>query len=297
MTRREVLSAGVVMIVPKPPDVWDIHQHTHYSGRDDETLIKHQRAMGISKTVLLPAGSRLGLDADCYGNDSVLELAARYPREYVFFANEVPDLPEAKSVLEKYLKLGACGIGEQKFPVDCDSPAIHLVAQIARDFHVPILLHFQHNTYNTNFLRFHRILEKYPQVNFIGHAQTWWGNIDKNHQQEVLYPKGKVTPGGYTDRLLSDYPNMYGDLSAGSGLNALQRDEDHARAFLMRHRKKLMYGSDCNDVVGSGEKCSGSQMLATLRRLVTDDKALRDIFAGNAKRIVPTGARWVYDPL
>ena len=32
-----------------------------------------------------------------------------------------------------------------------------------------------------------------------------------------------------TDRLLSDYPNMYGDMSAGSGLNALLRDEEHAR--------------------------------------------------------------------
>ncbi len=32
-----------------------------------------------------------------------------------------------------------------------------------------------------------------------------------------MYPKGPVTPGGLTDRYLSDYPNLYGDLSAGSG--------------------------------------------------------------------------------
>ena len=31
---------------------------------------------------------------------------------------------------------------------------------------------------------------------------------------------------GLTDRYLTDYPNMYGDLSATSGLNALTRDED-----------------------------------------------------------------------
>ena len=303
ITRRELLSAGAVTaatLMPSPfrhftpspsQPIWDIHQHTHYSGRDDDTLIKHQRALGIAKTVLLPAGSRLGLDADCYGNDSVLELARRYPQEYVFFANEVPDIPEAKPVLEKYLKLGACGIGEQKFPVECDSPAIHLVAQIAREYRVPVLLHFQHNAYNTNFLRFHKILERYPTVDFIGHAQTWWGNIDKNHQQEVLYPKGRVTPAGYTDRLLSDYPNIYGDLSAGSGLNALQRDEEHARAFLLRHRKKLMYGSDCNDHIGSGEKCSGSQMLAALRRLVQDDRALGEILSGNAKRVIARPSR------
>ena len=45
---------------------------------------------------------------------------------------------------------------------------------------------------------------------------------------------------------------MYGDLSAGSGLNALLRDEDHAREFLKRHQNKLMYGSDCNDSEGEG---------------------------------------------
>jgi predicted TIM-barrel fold metal-dependent hydrolase len=287
LTRRQLLAAGVAMVPGAQPEIIDIHQHTHYAGRTDSTLIAHQQSMGVSRTVLLPAGSKLGLDADCYGNDSVLALARDYPANFVFFANEVPDIPEAKHVIETYLRLGACGIGEQKFPVACDSPAIHLVAQIARHFSVPVLLHFQHNKYNTDFLRFHTILAKYPQVNFIGHAQTWWGNIDRKHVQEVLYPSGRVTPGGYTDRLLGDYPNMYGDLSAGSGLNALKRDEDHARAFLLRHRKKLMYGSDCDDRVGVGAACSGADCLATLRRLVTDSGVQKDILAANAKRVIP----------
>lgn len=289
-TRREFLAgaAGILANVGTiAEEIIDIHQHTHYAGRSDETLLMHQRNMGIMRTVLLPAGSKLGLDADCGGNESVLALARVFPRECAFFANEVPDLSIAKEVIEKYLDAGAIGIGEQKFPVACDSPAIHKIAQIARHYQVPILLHFQHEKYNTDFLRFHHILEKYPQVSFIGHAQTWWGNIDRNHDQKVLYPKGPVTPGGYTDRLLSDYANMYGDLSAGSGLNALQRDEDHARAFLMRHRKKLMYGSDCDDHVGWGQKCSGAQCLATLRRLISDSAALADILFGNAKRVIP----------
>jgi len=103
------------------------------------------------------------------------------------------------------------------------------------------------------------VLEKHPRVTFIGHAQTWWGNIDRNHEQTVLYPKTKVTPGGITDRLLADYPNMYGDLSAGSGLNSLLRDEEHARGFLERHQEKLVYGSACDDRVGEGAACSGTR--------------------------------------
>ena len=262
----------------------DIHQHTHYSGRSDEDLIAHQRKMGITKTVLLPAGSKYGLEADAWGNDTVVALAKKYPKEFCFFANELPDIAETRPVIEKYLKLGAIGIGEQKFEVESDSKHIELIATIAREYSVPVLMHFQHGKYNTGFDRFHKILEKFPKVNFIGHAQTWWGNIDRNHDQTVMYPKTKVAPGGVTDRLLTDYPNMFADLSAGSGLNAMLRDEDHAREFIKRHQDKLLYGSDCNDRAGEGEKCSGSQQLATIRRLAPSEKVTRKILYGNARR-------------
>jgi predicted TIM-barrel fold metal-dependent hydrolase len=69
-------------------------------------------------------------------------------------------------------------------------------------------------------------------------------------------------------------------------LNALLRDEDHAREFLKRHQDKLLYGSDCNDLLGEGQKCSGSQQLATLRRLVTDRKIRHKILWENASRVL-----------
>ncbi|HEX8999768.1 MAG TPA: amidohydrolase, partial [Blastocatellia bacterium] len=138
--------------------VIDIHQHTHYWGRSDEDLIRHQRALGATRTILLPAGSKYGLEADCYGNDSVLALARKYPKEFVFFANEVADLPDARPVIEKFLKAGAIGIGEQKFFVDCDSKHIELIAALAGDYDVPVLMHFQHGKYNTGFERFHKVL-------------------------------------------------------------------------------------------------------------------------------------------
>jgi hypothetical protein len=146
-------------------------------------------------------------------------------------------------------------------------------------------MHFEHGNYNTGIERFHTILEKFPKVNFIGHAQTWWGNIDKKHDQTVMYPKGAVTPGGISDRLLSDYPNMFGDLSAGSGLNALIRDEAHTLKFINRHREKLIYGSDCNDIIGRGPSCSGSRAIGTIRRLIHDTKIQDNLFSGNIRRI------------
>jgi len=216
----------------------------------------------------------------------VVAVSRRLPKEYVYFANELPDIPEARPVIEKYLKMGAIGIGEQKFPVEADSSFIDGIAAIAERHHVPVLLHFEYQHYNLNFERFHKVLERHPRVNFIGHAQTWWCNIDKACDQKTMYPKGEVTPGGITDRLLSDYPNMFGDLSAGSGLNAMLRDEGHARDFLKRHQDKLLFGSDCNDRVGSGPQCQGSQTIAAIRRLAADKAIERKLLYGNAARLL-----------
>ena len=275
----------------------DIHQHTHYLGRSDDDLIRHQKAMGVTLTVLLPAGSTVdrpstlngranGLEAQCHGNASVVNLARAHPKEFLFFTNEVPDLSEARTELEKYFELGARGIGEQKFGVECDSVHIERIAEVAQEHGAPVLLHFWEGDYNRGFARFHKVLEKFPRVNFIGHAQTWWGNIDKNHDQKVAYPKGKITPGGITDRWLSDYPNMFGDCSAGSGLNALTRDEEFTPAFLRRHQNKLLFGSDCTDAIGSGEQCLGAQIIAAIRRFAPDRKIGRKILYQNAKKLL-----------
>jgi predicted TIM-barrel fold metal-dependent hydrolase len=140
--------------------------------------------------------------------------------------------------------------------------------------------------YNYGFERFDRMLAKYPRVNFLGHAQTWWANIDKNHaDQSVLYPKGPVTRGGLTDRYLSDFANMFGDLSAGSGLNALTRDEEFTRDFLTRHQNKLLYGSDCSDLEGTGPKCQGAETIAAVRRLAATKQIERKLLFENAKKL------------
>jgi predicted TIM-barrel fold metal-dependent hydrolase len=290
LSRREFL-AGVASacLAGAAEPVIDIHQHTHYWGRSDDDLVAHQRKMGATLTILLPAGSRGGLAADAYGNDSVVAVARRYPKEFVVFANEVPDLPEARPVISKYLKLGAIGIGEQKFHVECDSVPMLKIAELAQEYKVPVIMHFEYGTYNMGIERFYKVLERFPKVNFIGHAQTWWANIGKDQDQSVLYPKGKVTPGGITDRLLSDYPNIYGDLSAGSGLNSLMRDEDHAREFLSRHQDRLLFGTDCADTEGQGEKCSGAQCLAAVRRLAANKGMERKILHDNAMKLMRLG--------
>ena len=264
----------------------DIHQHTNYVGRSDDDLIRHQQTMGVTTTVLLPAGRYFGLDAQCGRNDSVEAIAKKHPRQFVFFANEMPFLREADAEIRRYLNRGALGIGEQKFRVLADSAYLDRMAGIAKDFDVPILLHFWDGDYNMELERFHKVLERFPTVNFIGHAQSWWGHIDKNHNPKNIYPKGKVTPGGLTDRWLADYPNIFGDLSAGSGLNALRRDPEFTPEFLQRHQGKLLFGSDCPDNEGRGASCQGAQILATIRGNSGSKTVERKILFENARKLL-----------
>lgn len=282
---------------PEPEPIIDIHQHTDYSGRNNDLLLTHQRAMGITTTILLPAGRPVisesthngvsnGLQAKVTGNKVTYKFAKKHPNEFLFGANEVPDHKDAVKTIEKYLKRGAVVIGELKFGVECDSKEMQKIYHLAREYNVPVLMHWQFDMYNYGFERFHTMLEKYSQVNFIGHAQGWWASIDKGYtDQSIVYPKGKVTPGGLTDRLLRDYPNMYGDLSAGSGLNSMTRDEEHAREFLTRHQDKLLYGSDCPDPEGLVAVCQGAQTIAEIRKLSASKQIERKLLYDNAKKL------------
>jgi predicted TIM-barrel fold metal-dependent hydrolase len=308
MKRRDFLTRSALALLgattrgyaagePSGEPIIDIHQHLGYSGRPDDVLLAHQRAIGATTTILLPAGRPAarpsthdglanGLQAHALGNEACYQFGQARRHAFLFGANDVPDLEGATLEIEYYLKRGAVVIAEQKFGVECDSAEMQEIYALARAYDVPVLMHWQYKMYNYGFERFHKMLEKFPRVKFLGHAQTWWANIDRNHNdQTVLYPKGPVTPGGLADRYLSDFPNMYGDLSAGSGLNALTRDEDFTRDFLTRHQNKLLFGSDCDDRDGGGPDCLGARIIAAVRRLAADRRIERKLLYENAQTL------------
>jgi len=301
MNRRHFLtttlaSACSTVFAEQKEPVIDIHQHMNYHLRTDAHLMAHQEAMGVTTTVILPAGTMItrpsthngksnGLAAKCVGTAWAQDFAEAHPGAYLWACNEVTDLDSAPAEIEHWLKKGACMIAEQKFDVECDSPQSQKLYELAGEYGVPILLHIQHQTYNRGYDRLHTMLAKFPKTVFIGHAQTFWGNIDKNHDQKVFYPKGKVTPGGLTDRYLADYPNMFADMSAGSGLVALTRDEEHTTSFFGRHQDKILYGSDCADHLGRGPGCQGAQTLAMIRKLAPNKAVERKILFENSRKL------------
>ena len=318
-SRREFLASAMAAVgtaaldagaVPEIEPIIDIHQHCNYGGprdaqwrpiapgRSDAELVAHQKTMGVTQTILLPAGSPVvrasthggysnGLESTCAGPAACRALSGQYPGRFYFAANEVPDLEGAAAVIEQALKAGAVCIGEQKFGVECASPEMQALYRLSAGYQAPILMHWQFHSYNYGFDRFYKMLEKYPRAIFIGHAQTVWAHIDKNYvdNEKNLYPTGKIARGGWTDRYLSDYPNFFADLSAGSGHNALTRDPEFTRAFLRRHQDKLIFGSDCSDKFGQGDDCIGWTTIQALRKLAASKKIERKLFYQNARRL------------
>jgi hypothetical protein len=135
--------------------------------------------------------------------------------------------------------------------------------------------------FSTGFKNFEAMLKAYPKTRFIGHADAFWANVSADYANEVAYPAGRIKPGGVTDKLLGDYANLFGDLSANSGNNALSRDPEFTNGFLKRHQDKLIFGSDCSCTDGRGGgiaqagnpaasrlagKCVARETLAVLNR-------------------------------
>jgi predicted TIM-barrel fold metal-dependent hydrolase len=277
----------------------DDHQHCLYNGRPDKNLLLHQHNTGVRTTIILAAGNPGAPGNSSAGNENAAAFVKKHPERYVYFTSTNTARRDTAVVLEYWLRAGALGVGELKNQVACDSPGNIRAAEVAREFDVPVLLHFQEDDpkqgkgFNIGYERFHTVLERFPTVKFIGHAQTFWAHVDKNYDPaRGLYPRGPVAPGGLTDRWLSDYPNYYGDLSAGSGNGGLARDAAFAADFLVRHQDKLIYGSDCTCLTGVGPGCIAAVKQKLLKQLITSDDVRNKILYGNITKLVRFGAAY-----
>ena len=96
------------------------------------------------------------------------------------------------------------------------------------------------------FPRFEKVLQQFPDLIFIGHSAGFWSEIsgDVTLEERNEYPAGPVASGGRVPELLRQYPNLYADISARSGFNALTRDPEHAYTFIAENQDRLVLGLD-----------------------------------------------------
>jgi len=98
--------------------------------------------------------------------------------------------------------------------------------------------------YLYDFMGLEKMLLKYPKQIFIAHGPHFWNNFSTNVFTKNRYSSGKVKEFGIIDRLLEEYPNLYCDISGGSGFNALSRDLKASEIFLNKHHSKILFGTD-----------------------------------------------------
>ncbi|HEY2434968.1 MAG TPA: amidohydrolase family protein [Vicinamibacterales bacterium] len=241
--------------------VFDLHHHMRPAAAAN---LAHVDGAGITKANLLTRGAV---------RDQVQSVETLAPHRFTWFNAVDITKPEAEAQLTQAVKDGAQGFGELKFHVAADGPELRRMYALAAELKVPVLIHFQEvdhfegeGTWSTGYAKtFEGILKAFPRTTFIGHADAFWANVSADYHNEAAYPSGPIARGGLTDRLLSDYANLYGDCSANSGNNALSRDPSFTPDFLKRHQDKLLFGSDCSCSDGHGAGVSQANNPAAAR--------------------------------
>jgi uncharacterized protein len=306
MDRRTVLvSLGATLAAPAgnaqetvrwSSPVIDMHFHMR---RTPELNIAHQQGAGVTAANLLAR-----VDAGPAAAALKAQKPAMFPS---WFGSTDVTKPDAGQLLTQAVRSSAKGFGELKFPVAADGPEMRRVYDLAAELNVPVLIHFQEigqpaapGGYNTGIKRFAAILKAYPRTRFIAHADAFWANISADYHEQEAYPTGPIVPGGVSDKLLADYPNLFADTSANSANNALSRDPAFTADFLKRHQDKLHFGSDCNCEDGKGGgaaqnsdrvaprmrgKCVARETLSLLTKSTTPD-VFRKIAWTNAHRLL-----------
>ena len=222
-----------------------------------EEIIAHYDRLNIEKGVILPISSPEG-QLTPMTSEAAKYIVDKYPDRFLWFCNidpravlNKPDCDLAP-LFKHYKKLGAKGIGEITCHLYADDSKVDNFFSYAEEFDMPCLIHIAPKfdggyglVDDAGLPRIEKMLAKHPNLQLIGHSQPFWAEIsnDCTEEERGLAPKGKVTEGRIAE-LLRKYPNLWCDISAGSGWNALARDPDYAEKFLDEFSDRILYGCD-----------------------------------------------------
>lgn len=212
--------------------------------------------LGIEKGVLLPE-----INVECAShlqtNEDGYRIQQKYPDLFYWFCNIDPRMGNndihmnLTEIIESYKALGAKGVGEIAANLYFDDPFMENLFYHCEKTGMPVLFHIGPQigdcygiVDDLGLPRLEKVLKKFPGLQFIGHSQPFWAEIGVLTQKERNdYPTGKVVPGRLIE-LLDNYPNLYGDLSAGSGFNAVSRDPEFGYSFIEKYQDRLYFGTD-----------------------------------------------------
>jgi hypothetical protein len=226
-----------------------------------EEQIEIMDSQGIDKSIVLPFNSaEMPSDHQSFGE--VLYICKKYPARFIPFCNIDPratDVGEMKGVekfefwLNQYKDLGCKGLGEFTPRLRWQDCRVENLLKACENVGFPVTFHTSTEdviTYGViddmGLPGLEGALKKFPDLKFFGHSQAFWSELsgDLPTDNKNSYPKGKVTSEGAVVKFMRKYPNLYADISAGSGLNALERDPDFTWRFIEEFQDRVLLGLD-----------------------------------------------------
>ena len=280
----------------------DAHNHPGWLGHNVDRFIENMDAHGIDRAWLLsweapvieydPVYHRVLL-ADSAGPvpfERCLWYKERAPDRFVLGYAPDPRCPEAIDRLEAAICLhGVRVYGELKLRMMYDNLDAVRMYRFCAEQGLPVVVHIDYELdqgtryprpnwwYGGGIEAFARALAACPQTAFVGHGPGFWAHVSADGQyKETAYPKGRVVAGGRVPQLFRKHANLYADLSAESGRNALSRDPDFGVSFVDEFQDRLLFGRDSYD----------GRLMELLESMGLSDEAMRKILSENAERLL-----------
>ena len=223
-----------------------------------ETLITMMDDARIDKAVVLCTTS-----PECRYTivipEETLEICARNPDRLIPFCCFDPryltNSPKADflPLLGAYKDLGCKGVGEYIPNIPLDDPLNMNFFKQVEEIGLPLTFHLApqvggyYGCYDEPGLpRLEKVLQACPRLIFLAHSQVFWAEIGPLENQDARkgYPKGPITKEGRVVELMRAYANLHGDISAGSGYNAISRDPEFGYKFMEEFQDRLYWGTD-----------------------------------------------------
>ena len=305
----------------------DFHTHLGDLRRPEDThrrpvtwddLLGRMDEEGIDKAVLLPLGvspeslqgpqllsAQLGLfgqiKAASSHRDRVIPFGNIDPRMGCagnLEPDQVDDPPETDFswVLERLVELGCVGIGEITANIALDDPRVVNLFRQCGQWQMPVLFHCTgpgrgvYGLYDeVGAPRLERLLQLAPDTTIVGHSPGFWTEISADivPQNKFIYPKGPIRREGSLPRLLRTYGNLYADISANSGYNAISRDKDYGVRFLNEFQDRILFGTDVCFGGPEGRMPHLSYLRGLLQEGAIDQEVFDKITGANALKILP----------
>lgn len=222
-----------------------------------EELLKRYDELGVERGCLLPLiGPEVYLPQS---NEDILEMVEGNPSRFVAFCNLDPRAlrnsadSDFRPVLEFYKQRGVRGVGEFMPNLPWRHELVRNFLRCVQEAALPLVydgatrLGGAYGVFDeSGLVQLEATLRELPRLKILGHGPPFWAEIARPRTPPNLerYPTHPVEEEGAVPGLLRRHENLYGDLSAFSGYNALARDREYAVRFLNEFQDRLLFGTD-----------------------------------------------------